>query len=211
MTIAIIGAGNIGRAIATNLSKHGQQFLLANRTVSKAKHLADEIGDNATVVTVEEAIDQADTIILAIFFADEKQLIKKYQQQLAGKLVIDPSNPISFDAIGTMSRTLPDGVSAGSEIKKILLADTLYAKAFGSLDAKTLIAGGDYQDSQVILYFAADTSKAIDKVSELITNAGFAPKLVGTVDESALDIEVGGALHQMGGLNGAVPTLDSVK
>jgi len=58
---------------------------------------------------------------------------------LPGKLVIDPSNPIAIAADGTVSRTLPDGQSAGEVVASRLPQGTRYAKAFGSLSAAAFI------------------------------------------------------------------------
>jgi predicted dinucleotide-binding enzyme len=211
MAIAIIGTGHIGSAIAEHLVENGQAVLVANRNMAKAETLAKKLGQLIQAVSVEEAIKQADTIILAIWFADEKELIQQYDDALRGKLIIDPSNPIQFDAAGQVSRTLPEGTSAGKIIRDLLPKETLYAKAFGSIGADDLASATGKAEKQIVLYFAADTDEASRRVAKLIDQAGFAPFQVGDVADTAIDIEVGGRLHPFGGLNGVVPTVGTLK
>jgi predicted dinucleotide-binding enzyme len=209
MTIAIIGTGHIGSAVAQHLIENNHSVLLVNKTLKKADDLSKKLGEKAKAVTIEEAISTADTLILSIWFDDEKQFINKYKNQLSEKLIIDPSNPIEFDKDGNVKRTLPEGVSSGSIISGSLNNNTLYAKAFGTIGADDLAGKNSINGKKIVLYFATDTSEASEKVTKIINMAGFSALRVGSVEDSAIDIEVGGKLHTFGGLNGVVPTLDN--
>src|SRR5690242_16349149 len=132
MSTAIIGIGNIGSTIARHLVAGGESVVVAARDESKAKALAHELGPNARAALVEDAIAGAHAVVLALWLDDMRVVIPQ-QQLLDGRVVIDPSNPIAFDANGQMSRTLPDDQSAGSIVSGLLPADSHYAKAFGTL------------------------------------------------------------------------------
>ena len=54
MTIAIIGVGNIGSALAQHLVSHGEVVVLAAKDQSRAQALADELG--ARAASVDDAI-----------------------------------------------------------------------------------------------------------------------------------------------------------
>ena len=212
MTTAVIGVGAIGTGVITNLAKGGEELLIANRTAAKAEALAAELSDNVTAVSVEEAIEKADTLILAIWFADQQQLFKDYGSKLVGKLIIDTSNPIGFDDEGQVFRTLDDGVSSG-QVNRDALADGIkFAKAFNSLAAESL-AGAANKDPKVVIFYASDDkSGEIDsEVERLITVAGFAPVKAGSIDDASLRIEVLGDLHPFGGLNGVDPTVETAQ
>lgn len=204
MTTAVIGVGAIGGPVARLLAQGGEDVVIANRTQEKAEALAAELGDNARAVSVDEAIAQADTIVLAIWFADQQTFLADHAAELAGKTLVDPSNPIAFDAAGNVSRTLPDGVSAGQRNLAALPASVHYVKAFGTLAADALAAGGG-ESPRVTLFYATDDEQAGALAEQLITTAGFAPYKVGGVD-TALRIEVLGDLHTFGGLDGKNPT-----
>ncbi len=47
--VAIIGLGNIGKAVATNLIKGGHAIMIASRDMKKAQSFAAELGSLATV------------------------------------------------------------------------------------------------------------------------------------------------------------------
>jgi predicted dinucleotide-binding enzyme len=131
-----------------------------------------------------------------------KAVIDEVADLLPGKLVIDPSNPIAIAADGTVSRTLPDGQSAGEVVAGWLPRGTRYAKGFGTLPAPLLSSGANRRPKPAVLFYTTDDAGAATQVERLIRIAGFEPVAVdGGVRESAR-IEVGGDLHAVGGLNG---------
>ena len=212
MTTPVIDVGAIGKGVITNLAQGGEELLIANRTAAKAEALAAELGDNVIAVSVEEAIDRADTLILAIWSADQQQLLKDYGSKLAGKLIIDTSNPTGFDDEGQVFHTLDDGISSGQVNRDALADGVKFAKAFNSLAAESL-AGAANKDPKVAIFYASDDeSGEIDaEVERLISVAGFAPVKAGIIDDASLCIEVLGDLHPFGGLNGVNPTADTAQ
>jgi hypothetical protein len=136
MTTAIIGVGNIGGTVARALASGGEPVLLSATSSDKVQKLAAEIGTPATAaLDNRDAIQRADAVILALWLDSMKAVIDEVADLLPGKLVIDPSNPIAIAADGTISRTLPDGQSAGEVVASWLPQGTRYAKAFGTLSA----------------------------------------------------------------------------
>src|SRR5713226_2069177 len=116
MTTAIIGVGNIGKAVAQDLVNGGEEVVLASRKEADAAAVADGLGSRATAASTGKAIDAADVVVLAVWLDAMKEVIADHGAALAGKVVIDPSNPVAFNDKGEVSRTLPDGVSAASVI-----------------------------------------------------------------------------------------------
>jgi predicted dinucleotide-binding enzyme len=210
MATAIIGVGNIGKAVATHLTEGGERVVLASSNKDDAKSLADALGELADSGSVEDAIDVADNVLFAVWFDTIKELIAENGPKLGGKVVIDPSNPISIDAQGNVSRTLPDGVSAGSVIAGLLPAEAHFVKAFGTLAATSLASGANRSPRHAVLFYATDDAEAAAVAERLIATAGFDPVKAGGVDAS-LRIEVFGDLHDMGGLNGRLVDIDEAK
>jgi predicted dinucleotide-binding enzyme len=203
MTTAIIGVGNIGGTVARELASGGEPVLLSATNSDNVQKLAAEIGAPATAaLDNRDAVQRADTVILALWLGPMKAVIDEVANLLPGKLVIDPSNPIAITADGTVSRTLPDGQSAGEVVASWLPQGTRYAKAFGSLPAPLLSSGSNRRPTPAVLFYATDDASAVAQVERLIRIAGFEPMAVdGGVQESGR-IEVGGDLHAFGGLNG---------
>jgi len=199
MKTAIVGVGNIGAQLAKNLTAGGEEIIIANRDVSKAEKLAAELGRKATAMTITDAINQADVVILAIYFDVMKDLIATYHSALAGKIVVDPSNPIAPDGKGGFKKTIPADQSSGQLIAALLPEGAEFVKAFGTLSAQSLGTGANRSPERAVLFYATDYPEAGRAIAKLITASGFSAVSVGVVDQS-IRIEVGGDLHEFGKL-----------
>ena len=193
MKTAIIGLGNIGSRLAKNLTNGGESVIVADRTFAKAQALAGEIGSRATAVALEEAIRSADVVILALYFASIKELTETYRSSLAGKIVVDPSNPIGPDGNGGFKKIVPADQSSGQLIAAMLPVDAELVKAFGTLGAEVLSASANRSPEKAVLFYATDYPEAGRVVSKLITASGYEPVNAGGLDQS-IRIEAFGAL-----------------
>ena len=210
MSTAIIGVGNIGGTVARHLIAGGESVVVAARDESQAKALADELGPNARAASVEDAITGADAVLLALWLDDLREVIPQQARRLDGKVVIDPSNPIAFDASGQMSRALPDDQSAGSIVSALLPAGAHYVKAFGTLAADALAASANREPQRAALFYATDDATAASTAERLIRAAGFDPLKVGGVADTGRIEAPGGDLHQFG-VNGEILDLEQAR
>ncbi|MFD3459197.1 NADPH-dependent F420 reductase [Nocardia fluminea] len=208
MTTAIIGTGNIGSRLAADLAAGDQHFLLAGSSPAAAQALADTLDGHATVVSTDEAFAQADVIILAVWLDVSKDLITTHRDSLAGKIVVDPSNPIGPDGNGGFHKIIPADQSSGQLLAALLPPGASLVKAFGTLTADSLSAAAR-TDPRTVGFYAADDDAPGRTVAGLIEAAGFDPVLIGGLD-SALRIEVGGDLHEMGGLGTTVTRTEAL-
>jgi predicted dinucleotide-binding enzyme len=203
MSTAIIGVGNIGKAVATHLVAGGEDVIVAASTQANAEKLADELGGSASAATVTDAVERADTVILAVWHDPMKELVQQLGSALDGKIVVDPSNPIAASEDGQYARTLPDDVSAASIIADLLHPGAHLVKAFGTLGADALASNANRSPDRAVLFYASDGETADRVVERLISTAGFDPVKVGGLDQ-ATRLEMFGDLHQYGALNGEV-------
>jgi len=199
MSTAVIGAGNIGSAVADHLVAGGEPVVLAAREPPVA--LAEHLGDLASAASVGEAIEAADVVIFAVWFDVMKNLIGGNLSELEGKIVVDTSNPVAPDDKGEFHRTLPDGVSSASVISGLIPASASLVKAFGTQSAESLKESAFRTPEQAVLFYATDDDRAEGVIERLISAAGFDPVKAGGVS-AAIRIEMYGDLHQYGGLNG---------
>jgi 8-hydroxy-5-deazaflavin:NADPH oxidoreductase len=199
MNTAIIGLGNIGSQLAKNLTAGGENVIVADRTLAKAEKLAAELGGKARPMPVADAISKSDVVVLAIYFDAIKDLLATYRGALAGKVIVDPSNPIAPDGKGGFKKTIPADQSSGQLIAALLPEGAELVKAFGTLGAQSLASGVNRSPERAVLFFATDYPEAGRAVARLITASGFSPVPVGGLDQS-IRIEVGGDLHEFGKL-----------
>ena len=78
--VAVIGLGNIGTAVATNLVKGNRSVIVADRTIEKAKALSQKLGSLAQPMEISAAIKEADIIVFAVWFNAIKELFINMQQ-----------------------------------------------------------------------------------------------------------------------------------
>jgi hypothetical protein len=205
---AIIGLGNLGRALAGHLVAGGEVVVLAARDEEHAVGLAHELGPRVEAALVEDAIAAADVVVLALWLDQIKELVPEQAHLLENKIVIDPSNPIGFEN-GQMVRTLPDDQSAGSIVASLLPASAHYVKAFGTLGADALASSAN-REPRVGLFYATDDDSAAGTVEQLIRAAGFDPVKAGGLADAGRLEGPGGDLSQ-GGLNGELLDLEQAR
>jgi predicted dinucleotide-binding enzyme len=202
-TVAIIGTGTIGSELAANFAAGGQDFLIAGRHQDAARKLASTLAGHAEVVSVDEAIDRADVLVIAVWLDDFKQLIAQYGERLAGKVIVDPSNPVGPDGAGGYHKVIGEQESSGQILAALLPPGARLVKAFGTLSAPTLAAAARQEPERAVQFYAADDDAAGDLVAELIRVGGFEPVRIGGLDQS-IRIEMFGDLHEYGALGRTV-------
>jgi predicted dinucleotide-binding enzyme len=197
MTTAIIGTGGIGSVIARELASGGETLRLASADNESARTLAAEIG-RAAIVAVDnrDALQGADAVVLALRFTVLNGVIAEIADQLADKLVVVPSNPLSTDAQGNVSRLLPEGQSSGKAVAGWLPAGARLAMAFGTMSADLFESAGNRSPEPAVLFYATDDDRAGQEVERLIRTAGFEPVRAGRIEQSGR-LEVGGDLHDL--------------
>jgi 8-hydroxy-5-deazaflavin:NADPH oxidoreductase len=209
-TVAIIGTGTIGSTLAANFAAGGQDFLLAGRDQDKTSKVASDVGGHAETVSVDEAVDRADVIVVAVWLDDFKQFIAQYGDRLAGKVIVDPSNPVGPDGAGGYRKVIGEQESSGQILAGLLPAGARLVKAFGTLSAPSLAAAAWREPERAVQFYAADDAAAGDLVADLIRVDGFEPVRVGGLDQ-AIRIEMFGDLHEYGALGRVVTESEALK
>jgi predicted dinucleotide-binding enzyme len=197
VTTAVIGTGVIGSVIARELASGGEALRLSSADNESARTLAAEIGHAAAAaVDNRDALQGADAVVLALRFTALKAVIDEIADALTGKVVVVPSNPLSTDAHGNISRLLPEGQSSGEVVAGWLPAGARLAMAFGTLSADLFESSSNRSPEPAVLFYAADDEVAGEEVERLIRTAGFEPAKVGGIEQSGR-LEVGGDLHDL--------------
>src|SRR5713226_1203315 len=202
-TVAIIGTGNIGGRLAANFAAGGQDLLLAGRDQEAARKLASDLDGRAEAVSVDEAIDRAGVLVFAVWLDAFKQLIAQYGERLAGKVIVDPSNPVGPDGAGGYRKVIGEQESSGQILAGLLPAGARLVKAFGTLSVGSLSAAARREPERAVQFYATDDDAAGDLVADLIRAGGYEPVRVGGLDQS-IRIEMFGDLHEYGALGRAV-------
>jgi len=197
MTTAIIGTGAIGSVIADQLAAGGETLRLSSADDKSARTLAARIGRAAVVAADNrDALQGTDAVVLALRFTVLKSVINEIADPLADKLVVVPSNPLTTDAQGNVSRVLPEGQSSGKVVAGWLPARARLAIAFGTLSADVFESSSNRSPEPAVLFYVTDDDRAGEEVERLIRTAGFEPVKAGGLEQSGR-LEVGGDLHDL--------------
>jgi predicted dinucleotide-binding enzyme len=197
MTTAVIGTGGIGSVMARELASGGENLRLSSADKESARTLAAQIGPAAVVaVDNRDALQGTGAVVLALRFTVLKGVIDKIAGPLTGKVVVVPSNPLTTDAQGNVSRVLPEGQSSGKAVADWLPTGARLAMAFGTLSADLFKSSSNRSPEPAVLFYATDDDRAGAEVERLIRTAGFEPVKAGGIEQSGR-LEVGGDLHDL--------------
>jgi predicted dinucleotide-binding enzyme len=190
--ISIIGLGNMASAIGALAVKGGNAVEVIGRNPAKAAALARELGNGATAGTWGAA-PAGEIVILAVLFDSAVPVVSQYGDALAGKIIVDITNPFTPDAKGLVT---PDGSSAAEEIAKAAPGAHV-VKAFNTLFSNVLAAGG-----QLDVFMAGDDAHAKASVSAFIESLGLRPMDAGDLSmahwlEGAGLVEMGLMTHSL--------------
>ena len=195
MNVTIIGAGNMGRGIGTRLLSGGHSVTLVDREPESATALAEQLASSAKngamvqIAAFGSPIEDQ-VVILAVPFGATSSIIEQYGSKLAGKIVVDISNPLNITYDGL---AVPAGTSAAEEIAKEVPNGTKVIKAFNTIFAGTL-EKGEVDNKPLDILIAGDDAEAKSKVAELIKDGGLRPIDTGPLSR-ARQLEGIGFLH----------------
>ncbi|WP_237186144.1 NADPH-dependent F420 reductase [Rothia nasimurium] len=204
MTTAIIGTGRIGSQVALRLARGGEEILVAESNFESAQKSAQELGLGIRAGTVEQVIDEADTVVFATMFPVTQQLLQEHSSQLVDKVVVDPSNNFRAADDDRAVSANPEGSSAGQQNAALLLPQGVhFVKALGTMSAANRGKETTGSGEKVAQLFATDDPVAQERITHLLRLGGWEPVKAGGLD-IASRIEVGGAWHDRGGLSGRI-------
>lgn len=177
-TITIIGTGNMARGIATRALAAGRNVEVLNREASKAEAFAAELGAGVSFGTVGQA-PAGEIVALAVPFDAAKELVSGYGQALAGKTIVDISNPVNFETFDSL--VVAPGTSAAEEVAALTPGNVV--KAFNTTFAGALVAG-ETDGVALDVFIAGDNADANAEVASLVADGGMRPLVVGALKRS---------------------------
>src|SRR4051812_1687774 len=98
-TVSIIGAGGMAAAIGGLAAGAGHAVEVTSRDAARARALAERIGVGATTGTFG-ATPAGDIVVLAVPYAVVLDVVERYGEHLAGKVLVDITNPVDADRTG---------------------------------------------------------------------------------------------------------------
>ena len=187
-TIAVIGAGHLGRSFSLAAIAKGHEVVIANNSGPETiADLVEELGPKATAATAADAADAGAFALLAVPIPAARSVAA---EPLAGKTVLTTCNyfakrdgPIA--EIDSGEQTVPQYIQAH-------LASSKVVRAFNHLDAASIVSDGEPEGTanRRALGYAGDEPAAKKLAADLYNELGFDPVDVGGLaDAWRLDVD----------------------
>ncbi|GED10701.1 NADPH-dependent F420 reductase [Cellulosimicrobium cellulans] len=162
-SITIIGAGNMGTAIAGLALAAGSEVQVLTRE-------ATDLDPRVAAGTVGDEL-KGDVVVLALPYGAVAEVVDLYADRLDGKVVVDITNPLDFTTFDAL--VVPDGSSAAAQVQQRVpgarvlkafntnFAATLASGQVGPLPTTVLVAGDD-ADAKAALAGAVSGVRVVD-------------------------------------------------
>jgi NADPH-dependent F420 reductase len=161
--VAIIGKGHVGSSLGIRLTKAGYHIKFGVREGSSAEEVLAKCNGKAEAVSVKDAAQWADLVILAVPASAAVDVVKSFGD-VKGKILVDCTNPIQWGKDLAWAQT-PEGSMAASIAKVAPTAKVV--KGFNTLGSGLMI-DPTVGDLPADVFFAGDndSKKAVSKIAE---------------------------------------------
>ena len=184
MSYAIIGFGNIGKALAKAFARSGIEVSVATtRDPESFASDAAAIGPEIITTTLAEAVE-ADVVFLAVRFESHEDVAKTLATW-EGKTIIDVTN-----AYGVSPEEL--GGQPSSKVIEQAFTGAKLVKGFNHLVAAVLDQDPAVNGGRRVVFLASDDDDAATEIGTLAENLGFSPIQLGGLSEGGLLVQARG-------------------
>jgi len=160
MKIAIIGAGNVGKTLGTALRAKGHTVSYGTRDPANC--------DERNAKTVAAALSGAEAVILATPWTATESLVCEHADDLAGKIVIDATNPIN----PSLTRLAVGSETSGVELLQSQARKATFFKAFNSTGV-SVMAKPHFPEGDAVMFVAGPGGPDKKTVLRLVADVGF--------------------------------------
>lgn len=167
MSLSILGAGQVGMALGRAFTQRGASVFFGVPEPARYEGGVAALGPLARVATVDDAIEAADTVILAVPYA-ALPAIAQARADWGGRILVDATNPLAPGLTGLALGTS----TSGAETLAGLAAGARVVKAFNTTGAENL-ADARYPGGVPFMPVCGDDADARRHVLALATRIGF--------------------------------------
>jgi predicted dinucleotide-binding enzyme len=164
MKIAIIGTGNVGGALATKWAAKGHTILLGAKDTAHFKGEALLNNPNTNVFSIEEAVRQAEVILIATPATAAAEVTQSLGNT-TGKVIIDAMNVVMGRGPQGFSNTA-DAILAHTQTRDVV-------KCFNTTGFNNML-NPTYGNTAIDIFMAGDSEKGKQLTRRLALDAGFA-------------------------------------
>ncbi len=187
MKIGVLGSGQVAKVLASGFLKHGHEVMLGSRDPKKLEDWKSKSVKGNTG-SFEETTAFGDIIVLAVKGTAAEELVKSLRNILAGKVVIDTTNPIAD--LPPVNGVLQFFTSLNDSLMERLQKtspETKFVKAYNSV-GNSLMVNPALSSGKPTMFICGNDEGAKKKVADILNMFGWEAADFGKV-ESARAIE----------------------
>ena len=167
MSLSIIGAGNVGQALAQALVGKGESVFLGVPEPDKYRSVVQALGERARIGTAKEAVAASEVVILAVPYSAADSIARSVADW-QGRILVDATNPLAPGLAGLSVGTTTSGAEEIARAAK----GARVVKAFNTTGAENM-ADSRYPGGTVFMPVCGDDAEARTRVIALATLIGF--------------------------------------
>jgi NADPH-dependent F420 reductase len=187
MKIGIIGSGDAAQSLSLGWIAAGHQVMLGTRSPDKKELSAwkRKAKKHGSVGSTPEAASHGDIIVLAVAWHAAEDVLQQIRPELAGKVVIDVTNPLIFRDGESPSLSVGFNMSGG-ELVQQSLPDSHVVKALNTIGHERMVQP-EFKEGLPVMFYCGNNQSAKDEVSALLQDIGWKDRVdLGDISKSRL-------------------------
>ncbi len=183
MKVGVLGSGQVGQALARGFAEHGNEVMIGSRSPEKLEEFAADAGEAVSAGTFETAAAFGEVVVLACLgSAAEDVLELAGEANLAGKVLIDTTNPLRFEEGKPPELFVGFDDSLGERVQG-WAPEARVVKAFNIVGNAHMV-DPDLPDGPPTMLIAGDDPSAKETVTEILDEFGWETVDLGGIDGS---------------------------
>ena len=185
MKVAILGTGDVGRALARGFLSRGHDVTMGSRDAGKAQSVAAQVGDGTSGGSFSDAASFAEVAVLATSWSGtENALGLAGADNLAGKVVIDATNPLNFFDDRPPELALGHTDSGGEQVQR-WLPGARVVKAFNIVGNAHMV-DPDFPGGPPDMFICGNDDDAKRTVTQILDDFGWPAIDIGGIEGARL-------------------------
>lgn len=185
LKVGVLGSGDVGKRLAEAFINEGHEVRLGTREPGKPE-IQDWVktaGGKAGAATFQETAAFADLVVVALNGKATVEVVQGVAGELAGKTVIDATNPLSFEAENQPPSLFVSGTNSLGEQVQQAAPKAHVVKAFNIIGNPDMyrpeLAGGP-----PTMFYCGNDVEAKKQVAGILTDFGHEPADIGGIEAS---------------------------
>jgi 8-hydroxy-5-deazaflavin:NADPH oxidoreductase len=180
--VGVLGSGDVGRSLARGFVRHGHEAMIGSRTPAKLDDWVQDAGAHCSAGQFSDAASFGEVAVLACRGAAVEDVLELAgKEHLAGKVLIDPTNPLRM-IDGRPELFVGHTDSLGERVQR-LVPDAKVVKAFNTVNNR-LMADPDLPGGPPTMFMCGNDAEAKATVAAILEDFGWEPADLGPIERS---------------------------